>query len=113
MTIYTFSVFLSSISFLGYGISYFAGTHMKREFRRFKLEKYGVLIVVLELLGAVGLLIGFWIYQPLLIVASGGLALLMLMGLILRLKLKDALWLSLPALFFMILNAYILWKAII
>lgn len=85
---------------------------MKKEFKRFKLEKFGLLVVVLELLGAVGLMIGFWIFHPLLIIASAGLSLLMLMGLIVRLRLNDGLLLSLPALFFLVLNAYIFWGAI-
>lgn len=111
MFLYTFCVFFSGVSFLGYGISYFTGTHMKNEFKRFQLEKFGLLVVVLEILGAVGLLVGFWFYKPLLKIASGGLALLMLMGLIVRLKLKDSLWISLPALFYMLLNVYIFWGA--
>ncbi len=107
MTFYSFCVFLSAVSFLSYGILYFTGTHMKMEFKRFQLEKLGLLVVVLEILGAVGLLVGFWLYNPLLMLASGGLAVLMLLGLIVRLRLKDSLWVSLPALFFMVLNAYI------
>ena len=107
MTIYSFCIVLSSVSFLGYGISYFAGTQMKSEFKRFQLEKLGLLVVVLEILGAVGLLIGFWVSKPLLLLASGGLALLMLLGLIVRFRLKDSLWISLPALFYMLLNGYI------
>lgn len=97
---------------MGYGISYFIEPHMKSEFKRFQLEKLGMLTVVLELLGAVGLLVGFWFYKPLLIFSAGGLALLMLLGLIVRFKLKDSLWISLPALFFMVLNGYILWGAL-
>lgn len=85
---------------------------MKSEFKRFQLEKLGFFVVILELLGAVGLLIGFWFYTPILLLASAGLALLMLMGLIVRLRLKDSLWISLPALFFMTLNAYIFWGAL-
>ncbi|MEX0997868.1 MAG: DoxX family protein [Flavobacteriaceae bacterium] len=107
MTLYSFCVYLSSVSFLGYGVLYFTGTHMKQEFVRFQLKKLGLVVVVSEILGAVGLLVGFWFYKPLLIVASGGLTVLMLLGLIVRLRLKDSLWVSLPALFYMILNAYI------
>ena len=39
--------------------------------------------------------------------ASLGLSLLMLCGLIVRIQLKDNLWISLPAGFFMLLNGYI------
>jgi hypothetical protein len=113
MTFFSFCVFLSSVSFLVYGILYFTGTHMKAEFKRFQLEKLGLLVVVLEILGAVGLLVGFWLYQPLLLLASGGLAVLMLLGVIIRLRLKDGLWVSLPALFFMILNALIFYFGLV
>jgi hypothetical protein len=82
---------------------------MKKEFKRFKLEKLGLLVAVLEILGAVGLLVGYWSYKPILILSSAGLALLMLMGLIVRIKLKDSLWVSIPATFFMVLNAFILY----
>jgi hypothetical protein len=112
MTLYTFCIFFSGISFLIYGTIYFTGTHMKMEFKRFQLEKLGLLVVVLEILGAIGLLVGFWHYKPLLLLSSGGLALLMFLGLIVRLKLKDSIWVSLPALFFMFLNVYIFYFGI-
>jgi hypothetical protein len=79
---------------------------MKSEFIRFGLGRLGMLIAVLEIIGAIGLLVGLWIHSVLLI-SSGGLAVLMFMGVIVRLKIKDSLWLSLPALFFMVLNSYI------
>jgi hypothetical protein len=82
---------------------------MKSEFKRFQLEQLGLLVVILEILGGLGLIIGFWFSELLVAIASGGLALLMLLGLIVRLRLKDSLWISLPALFFMCLNAYIFW----
>lgn len=114
MTLYTISVILSSVAFLFYGILYFTGTQMKKEFIRFQLEKVGLLVVVLEILGALGLLVGFWLYKPLLLLASGGLTMLMFLGLVVRLRLKDSVWVSIPAFFFMLLNAYIFymgWKA--
>ena len=99
-------ILFSSFSFIFYGISYFKSTKMKSEFKRFGLEKFGTLTALLELLGAVGLIIGLR-YQPILLVSAGGLAILMLIGLAVRIKIKDSLWLSLPALLYMILNAYI------
>lgn len=104
-------VLISSFSFLAYAVSYFIKPHMKNEFKRFNLEKLGFLTIVLEILGASGLLLGLF-FKPVLLIASGGLAILMLLGLMLRLKLKDSLWVSLPALFFMGLNAYIFYLAI-
>ena len=48
-------ILLSSLSFLGYGISYFKSTEMKLEFKRFGLEKFGAPTATLEVLGGIGL----------------------------------------------------------
>lgn len=111
MNIVIICVVVSSLSFLFYGISYFISPHMKSEFERFKLERLALLVIVLEIFGAVGLLIGLW-YKPLLLLSSGGLGLLMLLGVIVRIKLKDSLWITLPALFYMGLNVYIFYLAL-
>lgn len=110
MNILNSCVLVSSLSFLFYGVSYFVSPHMKNEFKRFKLEKLGLLTIVLEIVGALGLLIGLW-YKPLLLLSSGGLAVLMFLGVLVRIKLKDSLWISLPAVFYMGLNAYIFYIA--
>jgi hypothetical protein len=79
---------------------------MKSEFKRFGLEKIGLFTILLQILGATGLLVGLK-FNPILTISSLGLALLMFAGLIVRIKLKDSIWVSLPALFFMGLNTYI------
>jgi len=79
---------------------------MKNEFKRFGLEKFGLLIMVSQFLGAVGLLVGLK-FNLILTISSFGLAFLMLFGVIVRIKLKDSIWVSLPALFYMFLNTYI------
>tara|TARA_Y100000385_G_scaffold10134_1_gene10469 strand:- start:156 stop:416 length:261 start_codon:yes stop_codon:yes gene_type:complete len=84
---------------------------MKSEFKRFNLEKMGLLIIILQFLGASGLLVGLKI-NIILIISSLGLALLMFLGLSVRIKLKDSLWISLPAFFYMSLNTYIFFEAI-
>ncbi|CAN5727006.1 hypothetical protein BH10BAC2_BH10BAC2_15520 [soil metagenome] len=104
-------ILISSLSFLGYGISYFISPQMKNEFKRFGLEKVGTLTAVLELLGAVGLLVGLKI-QLILLISAGGLTILMFLGVAVRVKIKDSLWISLPALFFMILNFYIFYMSL-
>lgn len=104
-------VLISSLSFLAYVVSYFITPHMKSEFKRFELEKLGFFTIVLEILGALGLLAGLF-FKPILLISSAGLAILMLLGLIFRIKLKDSLWVSLPALFYMGLNASIFYMAI-
>lgn len=104
MQLFIALVLVSSLSFLGYCLAYFTSPHMKEEFRRFGLEKVGLVAIIFELLGAVGLLVGLKVY-PILLISSGGLALLMFLGVIFRLRAKDGLLVSLPALFFMLLNA--------
>ncbi len=111
MTTLNLCVLFSSISFIGYVISYFVQPNMKNEFKRFGLEKLGLLTVILELIGALGLLIGLKI-NLLLIIASLGLGLLMLCGVIVRFRLKDNLWITFPALFYMFLNFYIFFKSL-
>jgi hypothetical protein len=107
MRILDILIILSGISFLLYGIAYFSSPNMKSEFVRFGLAKFGILTAVLEILGAIGLLVGL-LNNFVLLISSGGLALLMFFGFLVRLKVKDSLWVSLPALFYMLLNTYIL-----
>jgi len=105
-------ILISSISFIVYGVAYFTSAHMKNEFRRFGLEKLGLLIAVLELAGAIGLILGFRL-KSILLISSGGLAILMFLGVLVRLKIRDSFWVSSPALFYMMLNSYIFYKTII
>lgn len=85
---------------------------MKSEFIRFGLSKFGTLTAILEILGALGLLVGLIINQ-ILILSSGGLALLMLFGVLARLRINDGFFAIFPALFFLGLNAYIFFQALL
>ena len=104
-------IWLSGISFLGYGIGYFVSPKLQDEFRRFGLAKFGPLTGALEILGALGLLVGLKV-PLILLVASGGLTLLMLLGFGARLKIKDGFWASLPSFLFMLVNAWIFYEAL-
>lgn len=104
-------IFFSATSFLIYGIAYFVSSNMKNEFKRFGLEKFGPLTALLELAGAVGLFIGLHNYT-ILVMSSGGLALLMLLGTGVRIKMKDSLLVSTPAFFYFLLNAFILYETV-
>lgn len=111
MNINIICVLVSSISFFVYVISYFTSPHMKNEFERFGVAKLGLLTIILEFLGSIGLIIGIF-FNPLLAFSSLGLTLLMFFGLLFRIKQKDSLWISLPALFYLGLNAFIFWESI-
>ena len=106
MDINTFITVFSGTAFIGYGFSIFFSGKMKKEFDRFKLQKYLSIVGILEILGGFGLLIGLY-YAPLLIFSSLGLALLMLLGVITRIRIKDKLKALIPAAFFLLLNTYI------
>ena len=101
----------SSASFLFYGISYFISKKMKSEFKRFGLEKFGIITAILEIMGGVGLVIGLK-FNSILVISSGGLGLLMFLGILVRIKVKDSILITIPALFYMLLNLYILYKNI-
>jgi len=104
-------IIFSATSFLVYGIAYFVSSNMKNEFKRFGLEKYGALTAILELAGAVGLFFGLQ-NHTILVLASGGLALLMFLGTGVRIKMKDSFLVSLPAFFYFLLNAFIFYKSL-
>ncbi len=104
-------IVISGLSFLAYGINYFTYPFMKSEFKRFGLAKFGLLTAVLEISGGLGLLIGFK-FISILLISSGGLALLMFLGVLVRIRVKDNLWVSLPALLYLVLNSYIFFRSI-
>jgi hypothetical protein len=100
----------SSISFLVYGGFCVLTDKMNPEFERYGFLKYQKLIGVLEILGALGLLLGYFI--PLLLtISSLCLSLLMLSALMVRIKINDPFMLHLPALFLLSANTYIFFKS--
>ncbi|AMR33968.1 hypothetical protein A0256_22225 [Mucilaginibacter sp. PAMC 26640] len=102
----TVLIVISAVAFLFYGFSFFINSGMKEEFERYGLTKFRKLTGCLQLLGGAGLLAGL-ICQPILVLASGGLFLLMLIGFGVRVKMKDGFLESLPSFIFMLLNGYI------
>ncbi len=79
---------------------------MVDDFQRFGLERLRMLTGLLEVLGGAGLLVGLK-WQPILVISAGGLALLMLIAFLVRLRMRDSLAASLPSLLFMLLNVLI------
>ncbi|MBT8378508.1 MAG: DoxX family protein [Ignavibacteria bacterium] len=102
----TLLILISGVSFIIYGCLLFVSAEMQNEFKRFGLEKFTILTGILELLGGIGMLVGLK-FNFILLISSGGLTLLMLLGFGTRLKVKDGFWPSFPSLFFMILNFYV------
>jgi len=107
----TIVTLFSALSFVFYGLSCLTSKRMGLEFERFGLTKtQRQLTGVLQLIGGLGLLIGY--YQSLLLAAisATGLAVLMLLGFLVRLKIKDSIVLSAPALMYALLNTYLALK---
>jgi hypothetical protein len=84
---------------------------MKNEFIRFGLSRLGAFTAFFQILGAIGLLIGI-VINVILMMASAGLTLMMVLGVAVRIKVRDPFWAMLPALFFLVLNSYILYQAL-
>jgi hypothetical protein len=80
--------------------------HITREFERYKLPQLQRLTGALEIAGAAGLLVGFWI-DPLRILAAGCLAMLMVFAVLARLRIQDSLLAMSPAIFLFGLNVFI------
>jgi hypothetical protein len=99
-------IVLSGFSFLVYGLLCVFSQAMVAEFTRFGLARYRVLTGILEILGGAGLLVGlFW--PRVLVLSSFGLALLMGLGLLTRLRIGDGFLASSQALFFLLVNLII------
>ena len=99
-------ILFNLISFTAYGTSCLRSQSMRLEFIRYGLNKFRVLNGCLQLAASLGLAIGL-IYPLLAGLASAGLALQMLAGIIVRKWIQDS-WLQCaPAIFYGILNSYL------
>ncbi|GMN07695.1 hypothetical protein MTsPCn5_30840 [Croceitalea sp. MTPC5] len=103
----TLLLLFSAISFFGFGISCLITPYMVHEFERYGLPKYRVLNGYLQIAGALALLAGFY-EKSFAILASAGLAILMLLGFGIRIKIRDGIMKALPALCYLVLNTIIL-----
>lgn len=81
---------------------------MKREFDRYQLANFRVLVGILQLLGGIGLIIGYYYSSILWVFSSLGLAVLMILGTMVRIKIRDSFFQMTPALSYALLCLYIL-----
>lgn len=101
-----FLVLSTGLAFVFYGFYYFFSPVFRLEFERFGLKKFGAMAATLQILGGLGLLLGLF-FPFFLTISSLGLAVLMLLGVATRIKVKDSFFKTLPALFFMLMNTYL------
>jgi uncharacterized membrane protein len=79
------------------------------EFKRWGVSELRLITGVLEILGALGLVVGRWI--PWVgFISAAGLSLLMVCGLLVRLRIKDAFLQTLPAVIYLIVSVLVMWQ---
>ncbi len=105
-----FLILCSALSFLGYGSASLLSVTLKREFERYQLASCRVLVGVLQVCAALGLFVGLrqpWLGRA----AAAGLVLMMLVAVGVRIRIKDSLLQTVPALLYLLLNAYLVLAA--
>ena len=101
---------ISVVSFGFYGISCFSSSRMRLEFERYKVPQLRQLTGGLQIAGSLGIVVGYWL-RPILVLSAGGLMLMMIYAVIMRFRIRDPLYAAIPAFFFALLNAYIVFTA--
>ncbi|MEJ6680707.1 MAG: DoxX family protein [Flavobacteriales bacterium] len=110
MKLLTILTWLSGLSFVYFGIGCFISDFIMSEFNRYGLAKFRTLTGLLQLLGAVGVIVGVYFNPRLLLFASLGLGVLMICGFIVRIKISDSFIKCLPSISFAVLNLFIALK---
>lgn len=105
-TLFLLCLLFSSLSFIFYGWGCLRSVRVELEFRRYQLERYRKLVGTLQLIASIGLIGGLWL-PALGAAAAIGLSVLMAMGLMVRLRLRDSVVQMLPAAMYLLLNAYL------
>lgn len=105
-TMYHALSILTSILFIYYGAACLWSDPMVDEFERFGLSRYRVLSGILEILGALGLVLGF-VYPMMRVVAAGSLGLLMVLVVVRRVQQRDSFAELFPALIFAVITIWI------
>ncbi|SCY03837.1 DoxX-like family protein [Nonlabens sp. Hel1_33_55] len=110
MSVLSLLIYFSGIAFLFFGVTCLLTPRMKLEFTRFGLSTIQRQITgVLQIAGSIGLLL--FTYSLLIAaISAAGLSILMLLGFITRMRIKDSVYESSPAFIFMILNGIIAYK---
>lgn len=103
----TLATYFSGISFLFFGIACQVSPRMKSEFIRYGYDRQRSLTGILQILGGLGLLLGYFYSPWLAAFSAGGLGLMMVVGFGVRLQIRDSFLQTLPALSYAVLNLYL------
>lgn len=102
----------SATSFLFYGISSFYSSRMILEYKRWGCEKFRKTIAILQILGGIGLLIGYF-FALLLTLVSALFTLMMIVAIFVRIRIKDNIIKLLPAILYAVINFIIFYNSLI
>lgn len=94
---------ISGLSFAFYGLQTIFGQRPNAEYDRYGLPGLRRFVGSMQLLGAAGVLLGLG-YTPLGALAAGGLALMMVLGVIVRVRIQDSPKQMIPAASLAVLN---------
>ncbi len=97
---------VSAIAFAWYGGTLLGKQTMVPEFESYGMARFRTLTGVLQLAGSAGLVLGGW-YRPLLLLSAAGLALMMVVAVVVRVRCGDKMVDMVPAAALCALNSYI------
>lgn len=94
---------VSIAAFTLYGTITLLSRAMVAEFERFGLARLRVLTATLQIAGSMGLFAGYR-YRPLLLMSAGGFAVMMLLAVLVRMRIRDPIQAMVPAFVLLLLN---------
>lgn len=108
MNLHFYLAAFDGLAFIFFGLSCLLSPQMRLEFERYGLTRQRGLVGALQLLGGIGVLVGITVYLPILPFALAGLFLLMVLGVMVRIRIRDPFRQLLPAAAFALLNLFLL-----
>lgn len=99
-------ILFSSISFIIYSLLSIFSKRMIREFSRWGFGNLRILVASFQMLGGIGLLLGFYNIW-LLCLVSFLLTFMMISAVIIRIRVKDSFLMTLPAIIYALVNSVI------
>ncbi len=97
---------MCALSFLGYGTTCLLSAHMVAEFERYGIPQFRLITGLLQLLAALGLVLGL-VLPVVGALSAAGLSLQMACGVSVRIRIGDRLQQCLPAAVFMFICGYL------
>ena len=101
---------LSILAFGWYGTITLVSGNMVPEFERYGLGRLRVFTALLQIAGSLTLLAGF-VLRPLLLLGAVGFTVMMLLAVLVRIRIRDPIYMMIPAFALMCLNLFLVVRA--